>query len=76
MLIMGNQDFVEAYEAQYGELGHVRFYLECTAVDWEVRTRVVTRTIIGIRRIARKEREGPKKKTKTTREAAKHRQCM
>jgi hypothetical protein len=58
MLIMGNQDFVETYEAQYGELGHVRFYLECTAVDWDGEDRVVTRAAIGIRRIAgRRERD-------------------
>jgi hypothetical protein len=35
MLIMGNEDFVEAYETQYGELGRMSDYLECTAVDWD-----------------------------------------
>lgn len=35
MLIMGNEDFVEAYEAQYGEMVRMSDFLECTAVDWD-----------------------------------------
>jgi hypothetical protein len=35
MLIMGNEDFVEAYEAQYGEMVSMSDYIECTAVDWD-----------------------------------------
>jgi hypothetical protein len=35
MLIMGNEDFVEAYEAQYGEMVRMSDYVECTEVDWD-----------------------------------------
>jgi hypothetical protein len=35
MLILGNEDFVEAYSAQYGDMVKMADYLECTAVDWD-----------------------------------------
>jgi hypothetical protein len=48
---------------------------ECT-VDWEVRTRVVTRTIIGIRRIARKERKKTRRQEDGEDGEWRSKQCM
>jgi hypothetical protein len=35
MLILGNEDFTEAYEEQYGDLVKMADFIECTAVDWD-----------------------------------------
>jgi hypothetical protein len=35
MLILGDEDFTQAYEETYGEMVKMADFLECTAVDWD-----------------------------------------